>query len=246
MSAPLLKDRVCLITGASRGLGAALARRLAREGAHLILVARTVGALEELDDDVRNAGGSATLVPLDLMDLPAIDRLAAPLYERFGHLDGLIGNAAMLGRLTPLPQYPPELWEQIFKLNVHANWRLIRALDPLLRAAPAGRAVFITSGITRRLSGYWGGYAATKAALEAMITTYAKETRQTNLRINLVNPGPMRTDMRRAAFPGETENDVPSPEEIAENILPLMMPNCTLHGAWIAADETKQAKTEIH
>lgn len=239
-----LKDKTCLITGASRGLGAALARRLAAEGAHLILIARTVGGLEEVDDEVRAAGGTATLVPLDLLDAEGIDRLAAPLYERFGRLDGLVGNAAMLGRLTPLQQYPPDLWDKVFRLNLHANWRLIRALDPLLRAAPAGRAVFVTSGVTRTLAGYWGAYAASKAALEAMVTTYANETRLTNLRVNLVNPGPMQTAMRKEAFPGEDPASLPTADRLADAILPLLLPGCTLHGAWVAADEALRAAAQ--
>jgi NAD(P)-dependent dehydrogenase (short-subunit alcohol dehydrogenase family) len=232
-----LKDKVALITGASRGIGAAVARRFAAEGAHVVLVARTVGGLEELDDEIRAAGGSATLVPLDLAEAVAIDGLAGPILERWGRLDVLVGNAGLLGRLTPLAQYPPELWQQVFAVNLHANWRLIRALDPLLRAAPAGRAIFVTSGITRHLAAYWGAYAVSKAALEAMVGVYAKETAKTNLRVNLVNPGPTRTAMRAQAFPGEDPATLTPPEALTEAFVALAEPACKLHGEWVSADE---------
>lgn len=242
MAAQLLKDKIALVTGASRGIGAAVATCFAREGAHVIMVARTVGALEEVDDQVKAAGGSATLVPLDLTDLDSIDRLAAPLLERFRRLDILVGNAGMLGRLTPLQQFPPDMWEKVFTLNVHANWRLVRALDPLLRLSPAGRAIFVTSGITRHHPAYWGAYDASKAALEAMVMTYAAENRKGNIRVNLVNPGPTRTAMRKEAFPGEDPNELPAPAEIAEAFVPLAMADCTMHGEWVAADAWLTAK----
>jgi NAD(P)-dependent dehydrogenase (short-subunit alcohol dehydrogenase family) len=225
-----LDGRVALITGASRGLGAAAAKVFAREGAHAVLLARTVGGLEEVDDAIRAMGGGATLVPADLADGMAIDRLAAPLLERFGRLDILVGNAATLGRLTPLPHFPPDLWQEVFAINVHANWRLLRALDPLLRASPAGRAIFVTSGITRALAAYWGAYAASKAALEAMIAVYAKEVAKSPLRVNLADPGPMRTRMRALAFPGEDPMQLPPPETIAEKLVPLAEASCTRHG----------------
>ena len=239
-----LADRIALITGASRGIGAAVARRFAAEGAHVVLVARTPGGLEEVDDAVRAAGGKATLVPLDLADGAAIDGLAAPLLERFGRLDVLVGNAALLGRLTPLAQYPPDLWEQVFAINVHANWRLIRALDPLLRAAPAGRAIFVTSGITRHPRAYWGGYAATKAALEAMVAVYAAETAKTAVRVNLLNPGPTRTRMRALAFPGEDPMGLPTPESLTEAFVALAEPTCRRHGEWVAAEAFRMAPGE--
>lgn len=231
-----LTNRIALITGASRGIGAAVAKLFAAEGAHVILVARTVGGLEELDDDIKAAGGQATLVPLDMTDGPAIDRLAAPLLERFRRLDILVGNAGLLGRLGPLAQTPPDIWEETIQLNLHANWRLLRALDPLLRLSDAGRAIFVTSGASRSQPAYWGAYAASKAALDAMIGVYAKETANTNIRVNLVNPGPTRTNMRAAAFPGEDPHTLPTPEQIAEAFLPLAMADCRLHGEWIAAD----------
>jgi len=232
-----LEGKVAVITGASRGIGAAVALRFAAEGAHPVLIARTVGGLEEVDDGIRRAGHpGATLVPMDFAKPADIDGLAAPLLERFGRVDLLVANAGMLGKLTPVAQFPPDLWEQVFAVNVHANWRLIRALDPLLRAAPAGRAMFVTSGITRHQAAYWGAYAASKAALEAMIGTYAAETAQTNLRVNLINPGPTRTRMRAAAFPGEDPDSLPTPEQVAEAFLALALDKTGTHGGWIAAD----------
>jgi NAD(P)-dependent dehydrogenase (short-subunit alcohol dehydrogenase family) len=175
--APRLDGRIALITGASRGIGAAVARRFAAEGAHLILVARTVGGLEEVDDQVQAAGGrAATLVPIDLTEGEKIDQMAAAVYERFGHLDILVGNAATLGILSPVGHIDPDVWDQAFALNVTANWRLIRGFDPLLRASAAGRAIFVTSGAAHNPRAYWSAYAATKAALEAMVICYAGET----------------------------------------------------------------------
>ncbi len=232
-----LADRVALITGASRGIGAAAAVAYAAEGAHVILVARTVGGLEEVDDQVRAVGGTATLVPQDLLQWEAIDGLAAPLLDRWGRLDILLGNAGMLGALTPTAQYEPDLWDQVFRLNVHANWRLIRALDPLLRASPSGRALFVTSGITRQPQAYWSGYAASKAALETMVATYAAETAKTNLKVNLINPGPTRTAMRAKAFPGENRDVLPPPEALMEPFIAAVEPGFQGHGLWIAADQ---------
>jgi len=238
-----LKDRIALITGASRGLGAAVALRYAAEGAHVILVARTVGGLEEVDDAIKAVGGSATLVPLDLRQGEGIDRLAAPLAERFGRLDILVGNAGILGRLTPLAHYPPEVWAEVFAVNVHANWRLIRATDPLLRASPAGRVLFVTSGITRHNTAYWGAYAASKAALESLALIYAGECATTNVRVNLVNPGPTRTRMRQQAFPGEDPETLPPPEALTDAFVALGEVSSTLHGQWVAADEWAAAQT---
>lgn len=233
-----LAGRIAVITGASRGIGAAVAVKFAAEGAHPVLIARTVGGLEEVDDRIRATGHpGATLVPLDLAKTADIDGLAAPLLQKYGRVDLLVANAAMLGRITPLAHYPPDEWEQVFALNVHANWRLIRALDPLLRAAPAGRAMFVTSGITQRDAAYWGAYAASKTALEALVRTYAAETRQTNLRVNLINPGPTRTKMRAAAFPGEDPATLPAPEAVAEAFLALALDQTGMHGQWVAADE---------
>ncbi|MEP3244961.1 MAG: SDR family NAD(P)-dependent oxidoreductase [Sneathiella sp.] len=204
-------NKTALITGASRGLGAAVATALAAEGAHVILIARSVGGLEEVDDTIKAAGGSATLVPLDLTDTDAIDGLAAPLLDRWGKLDILVGAAGTLGKLTPAPQYAPKLWEDVFKLNVHANWRLLRALDPLLRASDAGRALFVTAEAAQQNKQYWSGYAASKAALESLVLTYAAEIAKTNLKVNLIDPGPMATKLRLSAYPGEDQSSLPSP-----------------------------------
>lgn len=232
-----LKDRIALVTGASRGIGAAIARRYAAEGAHVICVARTTGALEELDDEIKALGGSATLVPLDLEKTEMIDGLAAPLLERFGRLDILVGNAAIFGRMTPLHQFPPNLWEQVFRLNVHANQRLIRAVHPLLHASPAGRAIFVTSTVGREPRAYWGAYAASKAALDAMVLGYAKECAQSNIKVNLVNPGGTRSKMRAEAFPGEDPSTLPAPEDIMPVFVDLAEASCQRHGEWINARE---------
>lgn len=207
------EDKTALITGASRGIGAAVAKALAAEGAHVILVARSVGGLEEVDDAISSAGGSATLVPLDLRETDAIDGLAAPLLDRWGKLDILVGNAGMLGKLTPTAQYDPKLWEEVFKLNVHANWRLIRALDPLLRHAENGRALFVTAEAAGLHKQYWAGYASSKAALEELVRTYAAEVERTDLKVNLIDPGPTATKLRLAAYPGEKQETLPTPDD---------------------------------
>src|SRR5207302_533595 len=194
MSKPLA-DRIALVTGASRGIGAATAFKLAEAGAHVVAAARTVGGLEELDDKIRKAGGSATLVPLDLTDYPAIDRLAAALGGRYRKLDILVGNAGVLGPLSPLGHIEPKAWDDVMAVNVTANWRLIRAMDPLLQASDAGRVVFLTSGAAFRAIAYWGPYSISKIALEMLTRTYAAENATTKVRVNLFNPGPIRTRM---------------------------------------------------
>ncbi|HZD24983.1 MAG TPA: SDR family NAD(P)-dependent oxidoreductase [Alphaproteobacteria bacterium] len=231
-----LQDRLALITGASRGIGAAIAKAYAAEGAHVILVARSTGGLEEVDDEIQASGGSATLVPLDLTEFNAIDDMGQQIYERWGKLDVLVGNAGILGTLAPVGHIPPEVWERALALNVTANWRLIRSLDPLLRQSDAGRAIFLTSGVTRHLPPYWGIYSATKAALEALAATYAKEVAKTSIRVNLVNPGPTRTKMRAQAFPGEDPETLPAPEHVAETLIRLAEPAFDGNGLWVAAD----------
>jgi NAD(P)-dependent dehydrogenase (short-subunit alcohol dehydrogenase family) len=226
-----LSGRVALVTGASRGIGYAVASAIAAEGAHVVALARTVGGLEELDDVIRIAGGTATLVPADLRDYPALDRLGAALFERFGKLDIFIGNGGILGRLTPLAHVDPKLWDEVMAVNVTANWRLIRSLDLLLRQSDSGRALFVTSGVARRVPAYWGPYAVSKAALEALVKTYAAETATTNLRVNLVSPGPVRTRMRAEAMPGEDPETLPPPEAVAAALLPLLDPALTVTGA---------------
>lgn len=227
------KGRLVLVTGASRGLGRAAAVALAAAGAHVVLVARTVGGLEETDDAIRSAGGAATLVPLDLRDFDAIDRLGASLFERWGRLDALFGNAGVLGALGPLTHLQPKVWQELLDVNVTANWRLIRSLDPLLRQSAAGRALFVTSGAPRNNRPYWGGYSATKAALEALVITYAKECEGTNIKANLINPGHMRTEMRAKAMPGEDPQTAPLPETVAPRIVEMLSPAWTANGARI-------------
>lgn len=223
MSRPLI-GRIALITGASRGIGRAVALALARAGAHVIALARTQGGLEELDDLIRAAGGEATLVPCDLKDFEALDRLGAALYGRWKKLDIFIGNGGILGPLTPLAHVEPKQWDEVLAVNVTANWRLIRSLDLPLRASHAGRAVFVTSGIAQRadMKPYWGPYAVSKAALDALVRTYAAETATTSdVKVMLVNPGPLRTRMRAAAMPGEDPESLRSPEDLAPKIVAL-------------------------
>jgi NAD(P)-dependent dehydrogenase (short-subunit alcohol dehydrogenase family) len=227
MSKPLL-GRLALVTGASRGIGRAAALELARAGAHVVALARTQGALEELDDAIGGVGGEATLVPCDLRDFEALDRLGAALYERWGKLDILLGNAGLLGPLSPLGHVDPPKWNDVLAVNVTANWRLIRSLDLLLRKADAGRAIFLTSGVAHRaeFKPYWGPYAVSKAALEALARTYAAETANTSkVKVMLVNPGPLRTRMRAAAMPGEDPLTLKTPEDFAPYLLPLCSPD---------------------
>jgi NAD(P)-dependent dehydrogenase (short-subunit alcohol dehydrogenase family) len=228
-----LEGRIGLITGASRGLGAALAERFAAEGARLVLVARTPGALEAVDDRVRAVGGRATLVPLDLVDGAAIDRLGGALAERFGRLDVLIGGAAELGTLSPLGHLEPRTFERVMTINAAANYRLLRSLDPLLRASASGRAIFVTCQTARAGKPFWGGYAASKAALEALVMAYAAETRRAALRVNLIDPGPLRTRLRARAYPDEDPRKTPDPATVAEAFVALAEAACTRHGSLI-------------
>lgn len=230
-----LAGRLALITGASRGLGAAVAKRFAAEGAQLVLVARTVGGLEETDDAVRAAGGAATLVPLDLTDFDAIDRLGQSLHERFGRVDVVVGNAGGLGTLSPVGHIRVRDWTEVINLNLTANWRLIRSLDALLRASDAGRAIFVTDTVARRPKAFWGAYAASKAGLEALVRVYADETERTKVRVNLLDPGRLRTRLRARAFPGETPASVPGPESVTDAFVALAEASCTRHGELIAA-----------
>jgi NAD(P)-dependent dehydrogenase (short-subunit alcohol dehydrogenase family) len=225
-----LSNKIALVTGASRGIGRATALKLAKAGAHVVALARTVGGLEELDDEIQKIGGSATLVPLDIKDFTALDRLGASLFDRFKKLDVLVGNAGQLGTLSPLGHIDPKTWDDVIAVNVTANWRLIRSLDPLLRASDAGRAVFITSGVARNVRAYWGLYAASKAALDTIVLAYAGELGRTNVKVNLFNPGPIRTRMRAKAMPGEDPMTLDTPEQAAEAILQLCLPSCTESG----------------
>lgn len=222
--------RIVLITGASRGLGAALARAFAGPSSHLVLVARTAGGLEEVDDAVRLAAGSATLVPLDLTRPDGIERLGGALAERHGKLDVLVANAGMLGALTPASHLEPKLLEELLALHVVANQRLIRALEPLLKAAPAGRALFTTAPEARAHKPFWSGYAASKAALEALVLCWAAEIRRFGVRVNLVEPPPLPTRLRARGFPGEDPDRLTRPEEVARTFVSLADPGCSRHG----------------
>ena len=217
-----LDGKIALITGASRGIGRAVALEFAREGAEVILVARTVGALEELDDQIKaETGREALLVPLDITDYDGIDRLGAAIYEKYGKLDILVGNAGYLGILSPVSHIAPKDWDELLKINLTANYRLIRSFEPLLKQSDAGRALFVSSGAAHKSNPYWGGYAMSKAALEATVKTWAEEMKITNVRANLVNPGPMRTAMRAKAMPGEDPESLPHPKEIAPMFVEL-------------------------
>ncbi len=228
----ILQGKTAVVTGASRGVGYAVAKALAAEGAHIVAVARTVGGLEELDDEIKAAGGSATLVPHDLKDVDGIDRMGAALYERWKKLDILVGNAGILGRLTPLGHLEPDEWDDVMAVNVTANWRLIRSFDPLLRASDGARAVFITSGAASACRAYWGSYSVTKAALDALAKTYAAECNATNIKVNLVNPGPLRTALRARAWPGEDPETVDRPANFAKALIDLVRPETETSGAF--------------
>jgi NAD(P)-dependent dehydrogenase (short-subunit alcohol dehydrogenase family) len=222
---PPLADRIALVTGASRGIGYATALALAKAGAHIVAVARTVGGLEELDDAIKVQGGAATLVPLDLKDSAGIDRLAPALHERFGRLDVLVGNAGILGPLSPLGHVQPNAWDEVMAVNVTANWRLIAAMDPLLKYSDAGRVVFLSSGVAALALAYWGPYAVSKTALETLARTYAAETATTNVRVNVFAAGPVRTRMRAQAMPGEDPMTLETPDKVAEKIVALCLPS---------------------
>jgi NAD(P)-dependent dehydrogenase (short-subunit alcohol dehydrogenase family) len=226
-----LENKTVLVTGASKGIGRAAAIALGAAGAHVVCVARTVGALEEVDDEIRKAGGSATLVPFSLKDVAGIDRLGAAIFERWGRLDGLLANAGVLGVLTPVTHLEPKVFAQLLDINVTANWRLIRSMDLLLRQSEAGRVLFVTSGAARKHTPFWGGYAMTKAALESLALTYAAECEGTNVRVNLFNPGATRTAMRRKAMPGEDPATLKTPEDVARRLVELLSPANTANGA---------------
>jgi NAD(P)-dependent dehydrogenase (short-subunit alcohol dehydrogenase family) len=239
-----LAGKVALITGASRGIGAAVARHFAAEGAHVVLAARTVGGLEEVDDAIRAIGGSATLVPVDLRDFIKIDELAARLFDRYGRLDILVGDAAEFGVFSPLGHIDPATWAEVVDLNLTTNWRLIRAMDPLLRAAPAGRAIFVTAGAARRVLPYWGPYAVSKAGLEMLVKIYAGEITKTRVRANLIDPGIVRTRLRARAFPGEDPGRLPPPDSVTDAFLALALPECTRNGEVVMASAVSSRPNE--
>ncbi len=225
-----LADRIALVTGASRGIGYATAIALARAGAHIVATARTQGGLEELDDEIRKLGGSATLVPLNLTDSDGIARLGAGLHERYGKLDILVGNAGVLGPSSPIGHIELKTFNDVMAVNVSANFQLIRCMEPLLKQSDAGRAVFITSGAANKATAYVSPYAASKAALETLARAWAQETANTKLRVNLFNPGPVRTRMRATLMPGEDPETLDTPEQVAEFIVPMCAPGCTETG----------------
>ena len=232
-----LDGRIALITGASRGIGRAVAKRFALEGAHPILIARTQAALEELDDEIRSACGvEATLVPMDLKDYAAIDKIGAALYERFGKLDVMVANAGLLGVLTPMHQIDPKVWDEVMSVNLTACWRLTRSMDPLLRASDSGRAIYVTSTVGQQPRAFWGSYAVSKAALDMMAKVYAEETQKTNIRVNILNPGPTRTGMRASAMPGEDPQTLKTADSIAHEFVKLAEASCTQHGEMIVAE----------
>ena len=236
----LLAGRIALVTGASRGIGRAVALRYAQEGAHVIAMARTQGALEELDDEIRKTTGKpATLIAENITDFDKIDQVGAALFQRYGKLDILVGNAGTLGQLSPMGHYTPKMWNDVFNVNVTANWRLIRSLDPLLRAADAGRALFVSSSVARTARMYWGPYAASKAALEQMVKVYAAECAHTKLRVNIVDPGHVRTRMRAQAFPGEDPKTVPAADSITDIFLRAVMPAFDQNGEILLAQQAR-------
>jgi NAD(P)-dependent dehydrogenase (short-subunit alcohol dehydrogenase family) len=237
-----LQNRIALITGASRGIGAAVAERFAAEGAHVVLVARTRGGLEDVDDRIRaaldlgtDADSPVTLLELDLTDLDAVDRIGPSIAQRFGKLDIVVGNAGLLGEMSPMHHIDAKVWTDVVDVNLNANWRLIRTTDPLLRQSDAGRAVFVTSGAAHGKRPFWGAYAVTKATLEMMVTCWAAETEKTAMRINLLDPGATRTGMRADAYPGEDPATVKPPEDLADAFVDLCSPSCDRHGDVVRA-----------
>ncbi|MAB19101.1 MAG: oxidoreductase [SAR116 cluster bacterium] len=230
-----LDGKLVLVTGATRGIGRAVAIGAAAAGAELIITGRTTGALEEVDDAIRGAGSTATIVELDMKDYAAMPRLASVIHERWGRLDGFVANAAVLAPLTPVTHLTPENWDESIAVNLTGQWHMIRALDPLLRAAAAGRAILVSSGAAVGSRPFWGPYAATKAALEAVGRSWAGESEQTGLRINMLNPGGTATGMRASAFPGEDPASLPSPEDIVPAFLELLSDECSYHGELVNA-----------
>jgi NAD(P)-dependent dehydrogenase (short-subunit alcohol dehydrogenase family) len=228
-----LEGAVALVTGASRGIGAALAIELGRLGAHVVITGRIQGALEETDDAIRAAGGQATLLPLDLQEVAQIDAIGPTIFQRFGRLDVLVHNAGALGKLTPVSHIAPDDWADVVGVNLTASWRLIRTCDPLLRQAPAGRAVFVTESRARDPRAYWGAMGATKAAMEHLVLTWAQEVVITPLRVNLFDPGPVATRTRLRAFPGEDAARLPAPEAVAPALAALCLPAEERNGALV-------------
>lgn len=238
VSEPCLHGRVILVTGASRGIGYMAARALAAAGAHIIALGRTQGALEALDDVISADSGKVTLVPVDLKHHDSLDQLGAIIHERWQHLDGFLANAGILGDITLTPHIEPKIMDELIAVNFTANYRLIRVLDPLLRASPAGRAVFISSGVTLHPRPFWGGYSASKAALNALVLCYAQEIANTSLKVNLLNPGAMATAMRAKAMPGENPDTLPKPSALAPLIMDMLSPEYRQNAQFIHFRDT--------
>lgn len=238
MSGKTLDGRVTLVTGATRGLGYAAALALAKAGSHIIATGRTQGGLEDLDDEIKEFGGECTLVPMDLKNPDGLDQLGSIIFERWGRLDGLLANAAILGDITPAPHIEPKTFDELIAVNLTANYRLIRSVDTLLRKSKAGRAVFLTSGVAASRRAFWGGYAASKAGLEALVQSYAKEMSITDVKVNLLNPGAARTAMRAKAMPGEDPANLPDPAELAPLIVDMLSPSYEGHDEIVAFRDT--------
>ncbi|HEX2943692.1 MAG TPA: SDR family NAD(P)-dependent oxidoreductase [Rhodopila sp.] len=236
MAGPL-DGAIALVTGASRGIGAAAAVELARLGAHLVITARTQGGLEETDDAIRAVGGQATLLPLDLREGAQLDAIGPSLYQRFGRLDVLVHNAGALGRLTPVAHILPDDWTDVVAVNLAASWRLIRTCDPLLRQAPAGRAVFVTEARARSPLAYWGAIGATKAGMEHLVLTWAQEIAISRAKVNLFDPGVVATRMRSNAFPGEDRSTLKKPDDVAPALAALCLPTEERNGALVQFQE---------
>lgn len=242
MATRRLEGRVALITGASRGIGAAVAERYAAEGARLILVARTVGGLEEVDDQVQSLGAKATLVPMDLADHGLIDQLGASIFERFGKLDIMVANAAHLGTLSPVAHGNPAMWNQVLNVNLLANQRLIRSMDPLLRASSSGRAIFVTASQGRVPKPFWSAYAVSKAGLDVMVRMYAAEVAKSTTKVNLIDPGTVSTALRAHAFPGERTDAHPISRSLLDRFVELASVSCPYHAARIAFEDRPEMR----
>ncbi|AHB48870.1 oxidoreductase [Hyphomicrobium nitrativorans NL23] len=243
------KDRVALVTGASRGLGRAIALALAREGAHVVVAARSTGALEDLDDEIRAVGGTATIVKLDLRAQEKLDQLGPLIYQRWGKLDILVAAGGILGSLSPLPHVTADAWDAVIDINLSANWRLIRTLDPVLKRSDAARVLMVTAEEAKGDLAYWGPYAVSKAGLEALARTYAAECANTPVRVNLLDPGSMRTGLRVKAFPGENKDLLTDPADVAAFALPLLLPDMKANASLVrftpnAKPSAEQAASE--
>ncbi|AKH99918.1 dehydrogenase of unknown specificity, short-chain alcohol dehydrogenase like [Hoeflea sp. IMCC20628] len=234
-----LDGRIALVTGASRGIGYWTALALAKQGAHVIAVARTTGGLEDLDDAIQAEGGSTTLVPMDLTDMPAIDRLGSAINDRWGKLDILVANAGVLGTISPVGHVEAKVFDKVMAVNVTATWRVIRSVEPLLINSDAGRALILSSGVAHSARAFWGPYAASKAAVETLARVWAAETEKTALTVNSIDPGATRTAMRAQAVPGENPDTLPHPSEVAEKLVPLCSPSCTESGKLFRVKENR-------